>query len=79
VRTSQREPATRASASAYRAKLKDRRRSPVKNSAKKSAQLIKGATEIYYLGLSHGLTATHPDLVNRDLLAFCQQGQRKVA
>ena len=22
---------------------------------------------------------THPDLVNRDLLAFCQQGRRKVA
>jgi non-heme chloroperoxidase len=52
---------------------------PVKNSGKKSAQLIKGATEIYYPGLSHGLTATHPDLVNRDLLAFCQQGKRKVA
>ena len=52
---------------------------PVKNSARKSAQLIKGSTEIYYPGLSHGLTATHPDLVNRDLLAFCQQDRRKVA
>jgi non-heme chloroperoxidase len=52
---------------------------PVKDSARKSARLIKGATEIYYPGLSHGLTATHPDLVNRDLLAFCQQSQRKVA
>ena len=52
---------------------------PVRNSAKKSAQLIRGATEIYYPGLSHGLTATHPDLVNRDLLAFCQQAARKVA
>jgi non-heme chloroperoxidase len=52
---------------------------PVKNSGKKSAQLIKGAVEIYYPGLSHGLTATHPDLVNRDLLAFCQQGKRKAA
>ena len=52
---------------------------PVKNSARKSVQLIKGATEIYYPGLSHGLTATHPDLVNRDLLAFCQQSKRKVA
>jgi non-heme chloroperoxidase len=52
---------------------------PVKNSGKKSAQLIKGATEIYYPGLSHGLTATHPDLVNRDLLAFCKQGQPVVA
>jgi non-heme chloroperoxidase len=52
---------------------------PVKNSGKKSAQLIKGAVEIYYPGLSHGLTATHPDIVNRDLLAFCGQAQRKVA
>jgi non-heme chloroperoxidase len=52
---------------------------PVKESAKKSARLIAGAAEIYYPGLSHGLTATHPDLVNRDLLAFCQKGQRKVA
>ena len=52
---------------------------PVHDSAKKSARLIKGAAEIYYPGLSHGLTATHPDIVNRDLLAFCQKGQRKVA
>jgi non-heme chloroperoxidase len=52
---------------------------PVKDSAKKSAKLIKGAVEIYYPGLPHGLTATHADLVNRDLLAFCQQGKRKVA
>src|SRR5687768_17790046 len=52
---------------------------PVKDSAKKSAKLIKGAVEIYYPGLPHGLTATHADLVNRDLLAFCQQGKRQVA
>jgi len=52
---------------------------PVKDSAKKSARLIKGATEIYYAGLPHGLTATHPDVVNRDLLEFCQQGKRKAA
>jgi non-heme chloroperoxidase len=52
---------------------------PVKDSAKKSAKLINGAVEIYYPGLPHGLTATHADLVNRDLLAFCQQGIRKVA
>ena len=52
---------------------------PVKNSGRKSAQLIKGAVEIYYPGLSHGLTATHPDIVNRDLLAFCEQAVRKVA
>ena len=52
---------------------------PVKDSAKKSAKLIKGAMEIYYPGLPHGLTATHADLVNRDLLAFCQLAKRKVA
>jgi len=52
---------------------------PIDISARKSAKLIKGAVEIYYPGLPHGLTATHPDLVNCDLLAFCQQGKRKVA
>jgi non-heme chloroperoxidase len=43
---------------------------PVKDSAKKSARLIKGAKEIYYPGAPHGLTATHQDQVNADLLAF---------
>ena len=52
---------------------------PIDISSRKSAKLIKGAVEIYYPGLPHGLTATHADLVNRDLLAFCQQGKRKVA
>ena len=52
---------------------------PVKDSAKKSARLIKGAAEIYYPGLPHGLTATHADIVNRDLLAFIQQDKRQVA
>jgi pimeloyl-ACP methyl ester carboxylesterase len=42
----------------------------VKDSAKKSAGLIKGAKEIYYPGAPHGLTATHQDQVNRDLLVF---------
>ncbi len=52
---------------------------PIDLSSRKSVKLIKGATEIYYPGLPHGLTATHPDVVNRDLLAFCQHGKRKVA
>jgi len=43
---------------------------PVKDSARKSARLIKGAREIYYPGTPHGLTATHAEQVNRDLLAF---------
>jgi non-heme chloroperoxidase len=43
---------------------------PVHDSARKSARLIRGAQEIYYPGLPHGLTATHRDQVNADLLAF---------
>jgi non-heme chloroperoxidase len=43
---------------------------PVKDSARKSARLIKGAKEIYYPGAPHGLTATHQDRLNADLLAF---------
>jgi non-heme chloroperoxidase len=43
---------------------------PVKDSARKSAKLIKGAKEIYYPGAPHGITATHQDQVNADLLAF---------
>ena len=43
---------------------------PVKDSARKSARLIGGAKEIYYPGAPHGLTSTHQDQVNRDLLAF---------
>src|ERR687888_147004 len=43
---------------------------PVKDSAPKSARLIKGAKEIYYPGAPHGITATHQDQVNADLLAF---------
>jgi non-heme chloroperoxidase len=53
---------------------------PVKDSAKKSAKVIKGATEIYYPGAPHGLTTTHQDQVNADLLAFiARQEGRKVA
>jgi non-heme chloroperoxidase len=43
---------------------------PVKDSARKSARPIKGAKETYHPGAPHGLTATHQDQVNRDLLAF---------
>jgi non-heme chloroperoxidase len=43
---------------------------PVKESAVKSARLIKGARDIYYSGAPHGITATHQDRVNADLLAF---------
>jgi non-heme chloroperoxidase len=43
---------------------------PVKDSAMKSARLIKGAKDVYYPGAPHGITATHQDQVNAELLAF---------
>jgi len=49
---------------------------PIKDSAKKSAKLIKGAQEIYYPGRPHGLTATHQDEVNTDLLKFLRSVQQ---
>jgi non-heme chloroperoxidase len=36
----------------------------------KSAKLIKGAKDVYYPGATHGLTATHQDQVNAELLTF---------
>jgi non-heme chloroperoxidase len=49
---------------------------PVKDSAKKSARLIRGAKEIYYPGAPHGLTSTLQDRVNADLLQFLEQSQQ---
>ena len=43
---------------------------PVKDSARKSARLIKGARDVYYPGAPHGITATHQDQVNAELLKF---------
>jgi non-heme chloroperoxidase len=43
---------------------------PVKDSARKSAKLIPDAKEIYYPGAPHGITATHQEQVNADLLKF---------
>jgi non-heme chloroperoxidase len=43
---------------------------PVHDSARKSAKLVRGAKEIYYPGAPHGMTATHQDQVNKDLLEF---------
>jgi non-heme chloroperoxidase len=43
---------------------------PIKDSAVKSAKIIKVAKEIYYPGAPHGLTATHQEKVNNDLLSF---------
>jgi non-heme chloroperoxidase len=43
---------------------------PVHDAARKSALLIKNVKEIYYPGAPHGLTDTHADQFNADLLAF---------
>ena len=52
---------------------------PVKDSAKKSARLIRGAKEIYYPGAPHGLTATLQDQVNADLLTFLKSAAKTAA
>ena len=55
---------------------------PINISGKRTAKLIKGATELFYPGLPHGLTATNPDQVNGDLLKFVesvQKGRRAAA
>jgi non-heme chloroperoxidase len=46
---------------------------PIGISGKKSAQLIKGAKTIFHPGAPHGLTVTHQDQVNADLLAFLRE------
>ncbi len=43
---------------------------PLPISAKKAARLVKGATEIYLPGAPHGITTTHQDEVNNELLSF---------
>jgi non-heme chloroperoxidase len=43
---------------------------PIDASARKAIELLPKGTLKTYPGLSHGLFATHPDLVNADLLAF---------
>jgi non-heme chloroperoxidase len=43
---------------------------PIDISSRKSAKLVKGAVEIYYPGLPHGMCSTHKDQINADLLGF---------
>ncbi len=45
---------------------------PIGNSAHKAIKLVRDGTLKTYAGLSHGLFATHPDLINADLLAFAR-------
>ena len=48
---------------------------PVNDSARKSARLISGAKDVYYPGAPHGITATHQDQVNAELLAFLEEAR----
>nr|WP_281459354.1 alpha/beta hydrolase [Pseudomonas sp. P13] len=46
---------------------------PIDASGRASAALIKGARLIVYPGAPHGLTDTHKDRLNQDLLTFLQE------
>lgn len=43
---------------------------PIDASAREAIKLLSNGTLKTYPGLSHGLFATHPDIINADLLAF---------
>jgi len=43
---------------------------PIADSALLAAKLVRNATLKVYPGLPHGMCTTHPDVINRDLLAF---------
>jgi non-heme chloroperoxidase len=45
---------------------------PVQISAMKSAGIIKDAKEVIYPGAPHGITATHQDEINSELLRFLE-------
>ena len=45
---------------------------PIANSAHKAIKLLQEGTLKTYPGLSHGLFATHPEVINPDLLAFAR-------
>lgn len=47
---------------------------PVDDTGKKAERLIRDVRAIYYPGAPHGLTVTHRDRVNADLLEFLREG-----
>ena len=47
---------------------------PIHDSAKLAERLISDVKAVYYPGAPHGLTVTHQDQVNADLLAFIRSG-----
>jgi non-heme chloroperoxidase len=50
---------------------------PIDITARKSARLIPDVREAYYPGAPHGLTVTHQDAVNAELLKFLRAGAEK--
>jgi non-heme chloroperoxidase len=50
---------------------------PIKNTGMKSAQIVKGAKTVFYPGAPHGLTTTHQDQINADLLAFLKHSSNQ--
>ena len=52
---------------------------PIGNSAQKAVRLVRDGTLKTYPGLSHGLFAMHPEIVNPDLLAFAQTSRVDLA
>jgi non-heme chloroperoxidase len=48
---------------------------PIDASARTAIKLLPNGMVKTYPGLSHGLFATHPDLINADLLAFIEEGR----
>ncbi|RVM18403.1 alpha/beta fold hydrolase [Sinorhizobium meliloti] len=49
---------------------------PIDASAREAIKLLSNGILKTYPGLSHGLFATHPDIINADLLAFIEQRER---
>jgi non-heme chloroperoxidase len=45
---------------------------PIADSSELSIKLVKNGTLKIYKGLPHGMFATHPEIINKDLLAFIQ-------
>jgi non-heme chloroperoxidase len=45
---------------------------PVQISSMKSARIIKDAKDVYFSGAPHGITATHQDEINAELLRFLE-------
>jgi non-heme chloroperoxidase len=52
---------------------------PIIASAYKSSKLVKGATLKVYPGAPHGITATHKDEINAELLTFAKATQTAAA